>query len=34
MDELTPRQRQVLRFIHDRLDESGVPPTRANRASR
>jgi repressor LexA len=29
MDELTPRQRQVLRFIQDRLDEQGLPPTRA-----
>jgi repressor LexA len=33
MDELTPRQRQVLRFIQDRLDESGVPPTRAEIAT-
>jgi repressor LexA len=33
MDELTPRQRQVLRFIQDRLDESGVPPTRAEIAA-
>jgi len=29
MDELTPRQRQVLRFIQDKLDEQGMPPTRA-----
>ena len=29
MDELTPRQRQVLRFIQDNLDEQGRPPTRA-----
>jgi len=29
MDELTPRQRQVLRFIQDSLDEHGRPPTRA-----
>jgi repressor LexA len=29
MDELTPRQRQVLRFIQDSLDEYGRPPTRA-----
>jgi repressor LexA len=29
MDDLTPRQRQVLRFIQDKLDEQGMPPTRA-----
>jgi len=29
MDELTPRQRQVLRFIQDALDVQGLPPTRA-----
>ncbi|HSQ69841.1 MAG TPA: transcriptional repressor LexA [Steroidobacteraceae bacterium] len=29
MDELTPRQRQVLRFIQDSLRERGLPPTRA-----
>lgn len=29
MDELTPRQRQVLRFIQDTLDGQGLPPTRA-----
>jgi repressor LexA len=28
-DELTPRQRQILKLIQDRLDESGMPPTRA-----
>jgi repressor LexA len=33
MDDLTPRQRQVLRFIQDSLDESGLPPTRAEIAS-
>ena len=33
MDNLTPRQHQVLRFIQDRLDESGVPPTRAEIAA-
>lgn len=29
MDNLTPRQRQVLRFIQDALDAHGLPPTRA-----
>lgn len=29
MDDLTPRQRQVLRFIQDALVEHGMPPTRA-----
>ena len=29
MDDLTPRQRQVLRFIQDAVIESGMPPTRA-----
>ena len=29
MDELTPRQRQVLRFIQDAVAENGMPPTRA-----
>jgi repressor LexA len=29
MDQLTPRQHQVLRFIQDKLDERGMPPTRA-----
>lgn len=29
MDDLTPRQRQVLRFIQDSLDAHGLPPTRA-----
>jgi len=29
MDSLTPRQRQVLRFIQDSLDAQGLPPTRA-----
>jgi len=33
MHELTPRQRQVLRFIQDRLDEQGMPPTRAEIAA-
>lgn len=27
--ELTPRQRQVLELIHDALEETGMPPTRA-----
>ena len=29
MDDLTPRQRQVLRFIQDAVIEHGMPPTRA-----
>jgi repressor LexA len=29
MSDLTPRQRQILRFIEQRLSESGMPPTRA-----
>src|SRR4026207_2059562 len=29
MDHLTPRQRQVLRFIQDAVLENGMPPTRA-----
>src|SRR5829696_2545897 len=29
MDELTPRQRQVLNFIQESLAEQGLPPTRA-----
>ncbi|MFO1407281.1 MAG: transcriptional repressor LexA [Steroidobacteraceae bacterium] len=29
MDDLTPRQRQVLRFIQDVVSEHGIPPTRA-----
>lgn len=29
MEELTPRQRQVLMFIQDTLAEHGLPPTRA-----
>lgn len=29
MSDLTPRQRQILDFIKDQLDESGMPPTRA-----
>jgi repressor LexA len=33
MDDLTPRQRQVLRFIQDSLDEQGLPPTRAEIAA-
>ena len=31
MDNLTPRQRQVLRFIQDALAEHGMPPTRRRR---
>lgn len=29
MEDLTPRQRQVLKFIQDTLAEHGLPPTRA-----
>jgi repressor LexA len=29
MSDLTPRQRQILDFIRERVDESGMPPTRA-----
>ncbi len=29
MSDLTPRQRQILDFIKDQLDECGMPPTRA-----
>jgi repressor LexA len=29
MEDLTPRQRQVLQFIQDSLAEQGLPPTRA-----
>lgn len=29
MDELTPRQAQILRLIHEHLASSGFPPTRA-----
>jgi SOS regulatory protein LexA len=29
MEDLTPRQRQVLKFIQDSLAEHGLPPTRA-----
>jgi repressor LexA len=29
MSDLTPRQRQILEFIKDQLDECGMPPTRA-----
>ena len=28
-EDLTPRQRQVLNFIQDSLNEHGLPPTRA-----
>lgn len=33
MDDLTPRQRQVLRFIQDAVSEHGMPPTRAEIAA-
>jgi len=29
MDKLTPRQSQILTFLQDFIDESGMPPTRA-----
>jgi repressor LexA len=29
MSELTPRQQQILRFIQDSINDSGMPPTRA-----
>jgi repressor LexA len=29
MDDLTPRQRQILRLIQDAIAENGMPPTRA-----
>ena len=29
MSDLTPRQRQILDFIREQLEESGMPPTRA-----
>jgi repressor LexA len=29
MSDLTPRQRQILDFIREQLEESGIPPTRA-----
>jgi repressor LexA len=29
MDELTPRQQQILRFIGERIADAGLPPTRA-----
>ena len=29
MSDLTPRQRQILHFIEQRISESGMPPTRA-----
>ena len=33
MSDLTPRQRQILDFIRDQLDECGMPPTRAEIAT-
>lgn len=33
MSELSPRQREVLKFIQDYLTESGMPPTRAEIAA-
>ncbi len=29
MRDLTPRQQQILQFIRERIDETGLPPTRA-----
>lgn len=34
MSELTPRQSQVLAFIRDFIEETGMPPTRAEIATR
>ncbi len=34
MSELTPRQRQVLELIQDLMNESGMPPTRAEIAQK
>ena len=33
MSDLTPRQRQILDFIREQLEESGMPPTRAESAN-
>ena len=33
MSELTPRQSQILEFIRERIQESGMPPTRAEIAA-
>ena len=33
MSDLTPRQQQILRFIQDSIDDSGMPPTRAEIAT-
>ena len=33
MTDLTPRQRQILEFIRSQIDESGMPPTRAEIAA-
>ena len=33
MTELTPRQREILRFIQSRISEDGMPPTRAEIAA-
>jgi repressor LexA len=33
MDELTPRQREILKLIQDSLIETGMPPTRAEIAA-
>ena len=33
MSDLTPRQRQILDFIRDQLEDAGLPPTRAEIAT-
>jgi repressor LexA len=33
MSDLTPRQRQILDFIREQIEESGMPPTRAEIAT-
>jgi repressor LexA len=33
MNDLTPRQREILKFIQDSIAESGMPPTRAEIAA-
>ncbi|CAG0909515.1 unnamed protein product, partial [Cyprideis torosa] len=33
MDELTPRQQQILQYIREQLDITGLPPTRAEIAT-
>src|SRR5215204_7273395 len=33
MEDLTPRQREILKLIQDRVSDSGMPPTRAEIAT-